>query len=399
MRVRREKMQLSIGIGNSSKIDGYEAGFEAASIVKEQLIGDSPDFVFVFSSIGYEHQDILDAVAEVLGDMPQSGATFGGIIGREFVDESMYAVQIAGLKSNTIQFYNFKSANAVNQPFQAGENIGQRVAAVAQDGNRVLFLFPDFRTNLTRLFDGIEKHCNIPFIGGGSGDNLKFQQCYQFHDGEVMENACCAVLMVGDFELMTIVTHGSEPLSDAQIVTKCTGNVIYEIDDKPALDVASEGLGQAITPENITSAICLMGIGFKTAYSPNLLSPYIVHAIHGFNFNNGSCIVQTEVTSGSEIRFMRRDPHGVLESARVGAEKLSKELDSLNVTPKFICQFDCAGRGKCFVGDDVHKGIAMVQEAFKHSIPWMGSFAFGEISSIKGKNYFYNYTATLSAFY
>ena len=202
-------MQLSIGIGNSSKIDGYEAGLEATSTVKEQLGVDAPDFVFVFSNIGYEHQDVLDAVAEVIGDVPLSGATFGGIIGREFVDESMYAVQIVGFKSNTIQFYNFQGANAVNQPLQAGEDIGQQVAAVAQDGNRVLFLFPDFRTNLTSLFDGIEKHCNLPFIGGGSGDNLKFQQCYQFHDGEVMESACCAVLMVGDFELMTIVTHGS----------------------------------------------------------------------------------------------------------------------------------------------------------------------------------------------
>ena len=392
-------MQLSIGIGNSSKIDGYEAGYEAASTVKEQLGADDPDFVFVFSNIGYEQQDILDAVAEILGDVPLSGATFGGIIGREFVDESMYAVQIVGFKSNTIQFYNFQGANVVDQPLQAGENIGQQAAAVAKEGNRILFLFPDFRTNLTSLFEGIEKHCNLPFIGGGSGDNLMFQQCYQFHDGEVMESACCAVLMVGDFELITIVTHGSEPLSDARVVTKSIGNVIYEIDDKPALDVASEGFGQEITPENMPFAICLMGIGFKTTYSPNLLSPYIVHAIHGFNFDNGSCVVQTEVTVGSEIRFMRRDPNSVLESARAGAERLNNALDSLNVTPKLICQFDCAGRGKCFVGDDVHKGIAMVQEAFKHTVPWMGSFAFGEISSIKGKNYFCNYTATLSAFF
>lgn len=58
-------MQLSIGIGNCNKIDGYEAGLEATSTVKEQLGTDAPDFVFVFSNIGYEQQDILDAVAEV----------------------------------------------------------------------------------------------------------------------------------------------------------------------------------------------------------------------------------------------------------------------------------------------------------------------------------------------
>ena len=113
-------MQLSIGVGNSSNIDGYEAGLEAAGTVKEQLGDESPDFVFVFSNIGYEQQDILDAVDEVLGDVPLSGATFGGIIGRDFADESMYAVQIVGFKSNAIGFYNFQSESAVNRPLQAG---------------------------------------------------------------------------------------------------------------------------------------------------------------------------------------------------------------------------------------------------------------------------------------
>jgi hypothetical protein len=392
-------MHLSIGVGNSRKIDGYEAGLEAAGTVEEQLGDESPDFVFVYSTIGYEQQDILDAVAEKLGDVPLSGATFEGIIGREFVDESMYALQIVGLKSNSVQFYNLHGANAVEKPLQAGEDIGRQVAKISQDRNRVLFLFPDYKTNITSLFGGIEKHCNLPFIGGVSGDNLNFKQSFQFHNGEVLENSCSAVLMVGDFDLKTIVTHGSEPLSDTRVVTKCTGNVIYEIDDRPALDIASEGLGEEITPENIIFAITLMGIGFKTDYSPDFLSPYVVRAIHGFNFEDGSCFIPTEVAEGSEIQFMRRDPQSVLESARAGAKKLGSTIDSLNVTPKLICQFDCAGRGKGIIGDEVHRGMTMVQEPFEPTVPWMGLFAFGEISPMKDKNCFHNFTATLAVFY
>lgn len=392
-------MKISIGTGNSNKVDGYEAGLEAASTVHEQLDADAPDFVFVFSTIGYEQEDILDAVAEKFGDVPMSGATFEGIIGRGYADESMYAVQIVGLKSDEVQFYNFQAANAVDQPLEAGEKLGRQVAEVIQSGNRVLFLFPDFRTNITNLFEGIEKHCDLPLIGGASGDNLKFQQCYQFHDGQVTKDACIAVLMVGDFKLMTTVTHGSEPLGDPRIVTKCDGNVIYEIDGRPALDIASEGLGEVITPENITSAITLMGIGFRTKASSNFLSPYIVRAIHEFHFEDKSCKVPTVVAEGSEIQFMRRDPHSILNSGRAGAEKLSNALDSLTATPTLICQFDCAGRGKGIIGDDVHKGMAMVQSEFEATVPWMGLFAFGEISPIEGKNHFHNFTATLAVFY
>lgn len=392
-------MKMSIGTGSSHQVDGYEAGLEAAGAVDDQLDADAPDFVFVFSTIGYEQEDILDAVAEKFGDIPMSGATFEGIIGRGYADESMYGVQIVGLKSEDVWFHNFQTVNAVEQPLEAGEELGRRVAEITQGGNRVLFLFPDFRMNITRLFEGIEKHCSLPFIGGTSGDNLKFQQAYQFHNRQVTENSCNAVLMVGDFELMTTVTHGSEPLGDPRIVTKCDGNVIYEIDGKPALDIASEGLGEVITPENIASAITLMGIGFKTEASSNFLSPYIVRAIHAFNFEDKSCQVPTTVANGSEIQFMRRDPQSVLNSGRAVAEKLSNALDSGEETPTLICQFDCAGRGMVIVGDDVHKGMAMVQAEFEDTVPWMGSFTFGEISPIEGKNYFHNFTATLAVFY
>jgi small ligand-binding sensory domain FIST len=105
------------------------------------------------------------------------------------------------------------------------------------------------------------------------------------------------------------------------------------------------------------------------------------------------------LSEGSEIQFMRRDPHSILNSGREGAEKLSKALDSLTATPRLICQFDCAGRGKIIVGDDVHTGIADLQAEFAATVPWMGSFTFGEISPIDSNNHFHNFTATLAVFY
>ncbi|MDA9981650.1 FIST C-terminal domain-containing protein [Gammaproteobacteria bacterium] len=394
-------MKVSIGIGISNKVGGYDAGLEAASTAQESLGADAPDLVFVFSTIGYDQDDILDAVAERFGDVPVSGATFEGVIGRGVADESMYAVQIVGLKSDEVRFHSFQAANAVENPMEAGEELGRQVAGVTQGGNRVLFLFPDFRTNITSLFGGIEKHCNLPFIGGPSCDNLKFQYAYQSHKGVVTEHACNAVLMVGDFDFKTIVTHGSEPLGGPRTVTKCDGNVIYEIDGRPALDVASEGFGEAITLDNMAHAIMLMGIGFKTEASSNFLSPYVVRAIFEFNFEDKSCTIPTVVSEGSEIQFMRRDPHSILNSSRLAAQKLGKIFDSLTPapTPALICQFDCAGRGKVIVGDDVLTGVTDLQAEFAATVPWMGSFCFGEISPIDGKNHFHNYTATLAVFY
>ena len=51
------------------------------------------------------------------------------------------------------------------------------------------------------------------------------------------------------------------------------------------------------------------------------------------------------------------------------------------------------------IGNDVLKGVQMVQGVFDPSLPWIGTFSFGEISPVGGNNYFHNFTATLAVFH
>ena len=392
-------MDAVIAIGSSNEVDGYEAAASAATAARDELGPEGADFIFVFSTIGYEQEDVLEGVREILGDCPMGGATFEGIIGRNIADESMYAVQVIAIRSETIKFHDFCAEDIVGDPLEAGIKIGQAVESVKDAGNRVLFLFPDFRSNISQLFEGIERHCKIPFVGGVSGDNLKFQQCHQFHNGTIKEGACSAVLMVGDFELKTIVTHGSEPVGHKRIVTKSQDNIILEIDGRSALDVASEEMGAPITADNIASAITLMGIGLRASEVKDALSPYVLRAIHAIDFETKSFTVPADVPEGTKIQFMRRDHDGVLMSATLAAKRLKRSLDDVPADARLVCQFDCAGRGKFMIGDDVLKGAKMVQDVFKEPLPWMGTFSFGEISPVDGKNFFHNFTATLAVFH
>lgn len=125
----------------------------------------------------------------------------------------------------------------------------------------------------------------------------------------------------------------------------------------------------------------------------------MLRAIHKFDFENKSCTLPAVIPEGTKIRFMRRDQQGVLNSGRIGAAKIMADLASIAAIPKMVCQFDCAGRGKSIVGEDVYKGMEMVQAEFDGAVSWMGSFTFGEISPIEKHNYFHNFTATLAVFY
>jgi len=392
-------MELKTGIGNSTLTEAYDAAAAAAKEALTQLADEKPDFAFVFSTIGYEHEDVLDGVKSVLKDIPISGSTYEGIIGRQIVNESLYAVQVTCFKSEGVKFINFSVPNVPENSGVAGEQLGQMVADVKEEGNRVLFLFPDFKGNMTSFFEGIEKKSPIPLIGGLSSDNMKFHSCFQFHNGEVNSNSVSATLMVGDFEMKTVVTHGSEPIGKEGTVSKSKDNVIMEIDGKPALDVASESFGQSITPENQVSALLCLGIGIKVDNAEAFLSPYVLRAFLGIDFEAKALILPTVVQEGTHIQLMRRDPQGVIDSGKKGAENIRMAVEAIPAKPQLVAQFDCAGRGKAMIGEEVGKGMELVQEGFESSVPWMGAFAFGEISPINEKNFFHNYTGTMAVFF
>lgn len=61
----------------------------------------------------------------------------------------MYAVQVVAIRFRTIKLYEFFAENILGEPLEAGASIGQAIDAVKDPGNRVLFLFPDFRSNIT----------------------------------------------------------------------------------------------------------------------------------------------------------------------------------------------------------------------------------------------------------
>ncbi len=130
-------MDATIAIGNNSNVDGYEAAVAAAGAVRDELGPEGAEFMFVFSTIGYEQEDVLDGVREIMGDVPMCGATFEGIIGRGIADESMYAIQVVGIRSERIKFYSFCAEDTVLDALESGRRIGREIAAVTHPGNRV----------------------------------------------------------------------------------------------------------------------------------------------------------------------------------------------------------------------------------------------------------------------
>lgn len=69
-------------------------------------------------------------------------------------------------------------------------------------------------------------------------------------------------MLTGDATLASAVSHGCVPLGPERKITKAKGATIYEIDDKPALDVLNE---YADVDEQVDSqrAITYLSLAFR----------------------------------------------------------------------------------------------------------------------------------------
>src|SRR5215218_11478352 len=115
-------------------------------------------------------------------------------------------------------------------------------------------------------------------------------------------------LLSGEAQTAWAISHSVIPIGGERIVTRSEGNVIYEIDDKPATDVLKEYLPEdALTDERdwLRYAISL-ALSFE-APSYMIDEEYVVRGVPQLNLTDESITVQTEVEEGTSIWFSSRD--------------------------------------------------------------------------------------------
>jgi len=131
---------------------------------------------------------------------------------------------------------------------------------------------------------------------------------YQYRDEEVVSDGVSYALLSGEARPAWAIGHSLIPIGGERIVTRSKGNVIYEIDDKPATEVLKEYLPEDALAEDrdwLRYAISL-ALSFR---APSYMKDeeYVVRGVPQLSLTDGSITVQTEVEEGTSIWFSSRD--------------------------------------------------------------------------------------------
>src|ERR687894_2598492 len=402
-------MVTKAGVGMSRHHNPNVAGREAAEQALEKAGVAKPDFVFMFASIGYDQPSLLRAVRETTRGAPLSGCSVEGVIGGEDADESNFSVVVMAISSDELQWTNGLTTGLSADSRAVGQRVAKDLLPHLSLATIGLFVFPDgmsvaldsfFAANFDNFFAGLEENLPsnrfLPLWGGGAGNDFNVKvPTFQYCDDEVVSDGVSYALLSGKAQAGWAISHTCIPIGRARTVTRGEGNIIYEIDGKPATEVLKEYLPeQALAedldwvPYSVSLALCFRAPSYMKD------EEYVIRGIPAVKMADGSITVQTEVSDGTSIWFSSRDK----EKVATGLDRMARQIkDQIGgEQPKLVFQFDCATRGKMMFRE--HEKLQLLK-GFRQSVgpevPWAGLYAFGEIGPVEEHNHRNLYTSVV----
>jgi hypothetical protein len=235
--------------------------------------------------------------------------------------------------------------------------------------------------------------------GGGANVNINnwAPPTYQYCDEEVITDGVSYTLLSGKARAGWAISHACIPIGGERIVTRSKGNIIYEIDGKPAMEVFEEYLpeGSLTHDRDWFRYVISLSLCFR---APSYMKDeeYVVRGMPAVSMADGSITVQTEVKEGTSVWLSSRDKEKVSNGFDRMAAQIKHQLGGEH--PKLVFQFECATRGKMMFRDQEKLQILrQFRQSLDPDAPWVGFYTAGEIGPVEEHNLRHLYTSVVLA--
>jgi hypothetical protein len=379
------------GIGTSQIEDSFEAGVEIAKTAVANSELSTHTIFFLFSTAEHDNLQLMKGIRSVLGeDVVFLGCTSKGVVAKEFISYNGILAGGCFISSPEDFFKVFFQPSVLNREYEAGEAISKEIAGTDLPEDTAYILFYDSvkqtsgegipQLNLaTPIIEGfVSAFKSCPNVAGiGAFADLNFSNPCKVWAGDQLSRQGLAVAAVyGGLKMHQVILRGTRPNGAYHKITKASGNIIYELDGKPALDMVSEIMGTSIAWEDFPFLITL-GVNNGDKYAPYDEDNYYSRICFGVNKEERTLIMfETDLQEGLEVQFMRREIDFDYIKPRV--EKLVEQAKGRK--PVLAFYIDCIGRVSAFAGLQEEESIEVAQAL--GDIPFFGIFSGVEIGKV-----------------
>ncbi|TAL65922.1 MAG: hypothetical protein EPN84_00980, partial [Legionella sp.] len=331
--------------------------------------------VFIFAApLFIDNQEPIKELANGFKNSKIIGCSSSGeIFGAHILDKSLSVVVVKFAKT-PIRIVKAE-VNNVKESFNAGQQILEQLG---KDGLRGVFVLSDgLRVNGSELVKGLNKDAmdNLVVTGGLAGDGSNFKKTWTIYNGEILENHVVAIGFYGDHISIGHASKGGwDIFGPMRRITHSVGNVLYELDNQPALKLYKEYLGERAADLPSSGLLYPLAISDLSAKEPVQL----VRTILAVDEKEQSLTFAGDVPVGFFAQLMRANFDRLISSASGAAENALIGMGNSD-SPVLAISVSCVGR-RLLLGERTEEETESTLEVLPEGSTQVGFYSYGEVS-------------------
>jgi small ligand-binding sensory domain FIST len=378
----------------SGHLDTRTAATEVAGALHDG-IGAACDLAIVFASFHHRAAlaDAVDAVRQTIRPRTTLAITAESVLGGDRELDGVAGMSAIALRMPGVAITPWLSTP--DDPLRLGSSaaIADRIGLVPHT-RAVLLLADPFTTPITRLLPALTRcggeRQEVLVIGGMLSGASKAGHNVLILDDRALSGGAIGVSIAGNVDVGCVVSQGCRPIGRTLTVTRAHGNVIEELDGRPALQVLHDvGMALGEAERQLMTKGLLLGTVIDSEKKHVGRGDFLVRGVLGFDRGKESIAVGDVPSPGQTVQFHVRD-------AVAAAEDLQLLLDAevMDDRPLAALLFTCNGRGRRLFGEVGHDTRVIAERLGR--VPLAGFFAAGEIGPVGGRSFLHGHTAALA---
>ena len=371
---------------NAKSIKGKTAAEIKTALEQCMTEGFIPTVAIVLLEADIAHEDICSVLTarqiQIFGCSTGSNFTDGDIESNCIVillldiDKKYFRIKLATSETKNVKEFS--------------EDIG-RFGLSAFSKPAFLIVSGGITADGDEIVEGIENICahGVTVFGGLAADSLRMIRTYVFTNDQLTDNGLIALIVDEEkISLNGMAIGGWRPVGTDYVITSSTGNILYTINNEPALQFISRYAGiKDFFAENMSNVT--LSANFQLQLQRPDKHPVMRTPMYA-NPKDQSIVFAGSLPQGSKVRLSMLPGFDVIDTALKQFADYKKDQPDADA----LIVFSCAGR-QVSLGPYVSDEINGIKEIW--NVPMAGFFCFGEIGRVdKGNTEFHNMTCSLA---
>ncbi|WP_339849504.1 FIST N-terminal domain-containing protein [uncultured Dokdonia sp.] len=343
--------------------------------LSESIVLNNPLVLILGNRFLLEKEGVYEEVRDLF---PSGHLVFGsssGEIVTGAVNDNHITITAIEFEKSSFEIQTFNIHEVGDDSEKAGFTIVKKLTA---EGLKHVFVLSEGSfVNGSALTKGMQEALpNVLITGGLCGDDARFEKTLASYNAAPKEGEIVVIGFYGaTFEASFSIYGGWTPFGPERLITKSDGNILYEIDGKPALDLYKTYLGDKA--KDLPGSALIYPLNVRSKENDQSF----VRTILNIDEEKNAMILAGDVPEQSKVQLMMTNMDSIASASETAA---LRAMEGRNNPPQLALLISCIGR-KLVLDQRIEEEVEEVMSVIGDDVVISGMYSYGEIAPFYGE--------------